>query len=269
VPPPRPSGSDWIRFGLAPDGAPLTFGVAGTSSSTTRQLKVLDGGTERLLGAPVTSILALGYEPIAPPLPAAQATIPRFAAIVQHADGLRLASAAEGDGFDEVSIPGTTQPTYDCQLGFGEPASPGCPAECHEVTSGLEWSAFSAARTSDGDVWVAFLISHIDWTVAYEVQDIDLTLTCVGNIAADASRGELRLVRVPATGGVPEVALALPLPAIAGESHFSDGYEQHPLVHVSAFGAELTVAMRTQASRSGPYTARALRIDTSLVGAAL
>jgi hypothetical protein len=227
---------------------------------------VLDGATEQSLGAPVPESSPIRYEPVLPPKPAAQATIPRFAAVVQHPDGLRLASAGEVDG--EVAIPGTATPAYSCQRGFGDSPSPGCPADCHEVTSGLEWSAFAAARTSDGDVWIAFLISHLDWTIAYEMQDIDLQPTCVGNIAADKSRGELRLVRVPAAGGAPEVAVTLPLPAIAGESHFSDVYQRHPLVEVSAFGTELTVAMRTQASRVGPFTARVLRVDTSLLAPA-
>ncbi|WP_437277452.1 hypothetical protein WME90_40385 [Sorangium sp. So ce375] len=259
----RPSGTGWTRFALAPDGAPLSFGMVEAPSSSW-QIKVLDGTTERLLGAPVSATFSLDYEPVPPPQPAAQATIPRFAAVVQHPDGLRLASAGEGDGFDEVAIPGTATPTYGCAYGVGDPASPGCPADCHEVTSGLAWSAFAAARTSDGDVWIAVVLSHIDWTIAYEVQNIDLP-TCIGNIAADESRGELRLVRVPAAGGAPEVAVTLPLPAIAGESQFSEVYDRHPLVDVSAFGTELTVAMRTQASRVGPYTARVLRIDTSLL----
>ncbi|KYF63511.1 hypothetical protein BE11_05180 [Sorangium cellulosum] len=261
VPASRPGGGEWTRFALAPDDAPLVFGFVPADPSAW-QLTVLDGTTERSLGAPTSP---LEYDPIAPPKPAGQATIPRFAAVVQHPDGLRLASAAEGDGFDETAIPGTAMPTYGCDLGFGGPAQDGCPAACHEVTSGLEGAAFSAARTSDGDVWIAFAISHIDWTVAYEVQDVDVTATCVGNIAADASRGELRLVRVPAAGGAPEVALDLPLPAIAGDSHSADSQWERPLVHVSAFGAEITVAVRTRASRSGPYTVRALRIDTSLV----
>ncbi|KYF89407.1 hypothetical protein BE17_42130 [Sorangium cellulosum] len=262
----RPSGSDWTRFALAPDDAPLAFGMV-QARFDSWQLEVLDGTAERSLGAPVSGSSPLRYEPVPPPQPAGQAAIPRVTAIVQHPDGLRLASGDEGDGFDEIAIPSTATPTYSCQRGFGDPASPGCPTDCHEVTSGLEWSAFSAARTSDGDVWIAFVISHIDWTIAYEVQHADLP-TCVGNIAADASRGELRLVRVPAAGGAPEVAVTLPLPAIAGESHFSDVYQRHPLVEVSAFGTELTVALRTQASRVGPFTARVLRVDTSLLGPA-
>lgn len=262
----RPVDSGWTRFALAPDDAPLAFGMV-QARSDSWQLEVLDGTTERSIGAPVSASSPLRYEPVPPPQPPGQAAIPRFAAVVQHPDGLRLESAGEDDGVDEVAIPGTATPTYSCQRGFGDPASEGCPADCHEVTSGLEWSAFSAARTSDGDVWIAFLISHIDWTIAYEVQNVDLP-TCVGNIAADASRGELRLVRVPAAGGAPEVAVTLPLPAIAGESHFSDVYQRHPLVDVSAFGTELTVAMRTQASRVGPFTARVLRVDTSLLAPA-
>ncbi|WP_437934317.1 hypothetical protein [Sorangium sp. So ce341] len=267
VPAGRPSGSGGTRFTLAPDDTPLAFGLE-KEGLETWQLEVLDGTTERSLGAPVSARYALEYDPIAPPQPAGEATIPRFAAVVQHPDGLRLASAAEGDGFDEIAIPGTATPTYQCQRGWhtadlSEPTG-GCPAECREVTSGIEWSAFSAARTSDGDVWIAFVISHIDWTIDYEVFDHNGTLTCTDSVAADESRGELRLVRVPHAGGAPEVTLVLPLPAL-GHDGSTASSRANPLVHVSAFGAELTVAVRTLASPVGPSTARALRIDTSLL----
>ncbi|MGK3999356.1 hypothetical protein [Sorangium sp. So ce1024] len=268
----RPSGSAWPRFTLAPDGAPLSFGFVEVEELPGNwQLKVLDGTTERSLGAQFYASSPLDYEPVPPPQPAGQATSPRFAAVVRHPDGLRLASASDGDGFDEVAIPGTAPPTYDCEGDVAPapaPPSPDCPAECHRVASGLQWSAFAAARTSDGDVWIAFLISHIDETIAYEVQEMNLERVCVGHTVADESRGELRLVRVPAAGGAPEVAVTLPLPAIGGESYFNDLHEQHPPVDVSAFGTELTVAMRTQASREGPFTARVLRIDTSLLAPA-
>ncbi|WP_438039870.1 hypothetical protein [Sorangium sp. So ce128] len=265
----RPSGSDYTRFALAPDDAPLAFGLVEALPGV-RQLTVLDGTTERSLGAPESASFLLDYEPVPPPQPAGQATFPRFAAVVQHTDGLRLASANEDGGFDEVAIPGTETPTYRCQDGVDipPPGSASCPAECHMVASGLAWSAFAAARTSDGDAWIALLISHIDETLTYELQDTGLDRVCVGHTVADESRGELRLVRVPAAGGAPEVAVTLPLPAIAGGSYFNDLNEQHPLVDVSAFGTELTVAMRTQASREGPFTARVLRVDTSLLAPA-
>ncbi|AGP35988.1 hypothetical protein [Sorangium cellulosum] len=48
----------------------------------------------------------------------------------------------------------------------------------------------------------------------------------------------------------------LPLPALGNDGYIASSREQ-PLVHASAFGAELTVAVRTQASPMGPYTARA------------
>ncbi|WP_437727668.1 hypothetical protein [Sorangium sp. So ce861] len=155
VPASRPSRSDWTHFGLAPDGAPLAFGFA-EADSLSWQLKVLDGTTERSLGAPVAGYWPLDYGVIAPPQPAAEAMVPRAAAVVQHPDGLRLASAAEGAGFDDIAIPGTATPALECPRGL-EPADSseptgGCPDECHDVTSGLAWSAFSAARTSDGDV---------------------------------------------------------------------------------------------------------------------
>ncbi|WP_437853885.1 hypothetical protein [Sorangium sp. So ce363] len=265
----RPSGSDYARFALAPDDAPLAFGLVEALPGV-RQLTVLDGTTERSLGAPDSASSLLDYEPVRPPQPAGQATFPRFAAVVQHTDGLRLASASEDGGFDEVAIPGTETPTSRCQDGveIPPPGSTSCPAECHMVASGLAWSAFAAARTSDGDAWIALLISHIDETLTYELQDTGLDRVCVGHTVADESRGELRLVRVPAAGGAPEVAVTLPLPAIAGGSYFNDLHEQHPLVDVSAFGTELTVAMRTQASREGPFTARVVRVDTSLLAPA-
>lgn len=132
------------------------------------------------------------------------------------------------------------------------------------VTSGLEWGAFGAARTANGDVWLAYVVANIDWVVEYVEYDIDGWATCVGNIGADESSAELQLVRI-APGKEPEEVFVLPLPAIAGESPFSGIYVEHPLVDVRARGSEITVGVRAQASRVGPFTARVLRVDPSLL----
>lgn len=255
-----PSGTDWPRFVLGSDGAPVAFGMA--ESGNAYQVSVRDGGQDKAFGSAVADGGAPHYRPIGAPLPASDTPLTRYAAVIQHDAGLRVAWP-EADSFGETAIPDSAIPNYSCSVGFdfGPPADE-CPDTCVEQTSGLESAAFAPTRSENGDVWLAYVVSHVDRVVSYELQDIDGVDVCVGNVSSDTSTGELRLVHVPLDGSDATVAFTLPLERLAADSAVENTSTGHRVIDAAAFGSRLAVAVRLFDLDGAPYV-RALTFDTS------
>lgn len=248
------SGGD--RFALATDGNTVVFGMGAT------QLTLEVGVTVKPLGSPVLTPSPTGvrFRPLGAPQPSAGAA-PAFGAIIQHADGLRVAWPT-ATGFEERAIEGSAVPTLSCSLGmdYDTPYAP-CRAACEERTTGLEFEAFAGAFGAGGEAWVAYVDSHVDLTVDYALQNFDGYNVCSGNVGRNDSTSELRLVRVPTDGSPAQQVLALPLDKLDRGDRLEKNTDAGP-VSVHAFGDALTIGVRVLDAANRPKV-RVLRVDTA------
>jgi hypothetical protein len=190
------------------------------------------------------------YRPLDPPVPLEQATMLRYAAVLQHSDHLEVAWAVEG-ATETATLPGTAQPVYACASGFGpDPGSP-CPEPCQETAPGLEHEAFAATRTAH-DVWVAYAIQHTDRDIEYVPQQIDGFQVCVGNIVEDRSTAELFVVRVPLDGQQATQVLALGVGNLGLDLPDFNQSDAGP-VAIHAFADRVAVAVRTETATSSGF----------------
>ena len=256
-------GVDWFRFAIGTDNQPVAFGFAEASGvGNSWQLFARVGSEERALGSAVDGSGPLRYRPLGMPMPPPVALGIAYGAVIQHEENLVFAWPTD-TGYLETIVAGTALPSYTCALGFDFETEPPCPGPCHEQASGLAYEAFAAVLGADGQVWLAYVETHFDTMIGYEVQDIDGMDVCVGNITSDSSRSELHLVRLRSDAA--EELLTLPLEALDRDDTSSSEATDAQAVSLHAFGDELTIGVRVL-EESGQPKVRVLRIDASAFG---
>jgi hypothetical protein len=180
---------------------------------------------------------------------------PTAVAIHDEDDGLKVAWPKQADGHVNVDLPDTAAPVVTC---FATSNGPGtCPKEpCIEKSSGVEHQAFALARTVDGTLWVAYVITHADRVIDF-LEDCRDTCECVRVITTDKTRGELRLFRLKTDGTPPQQVLALPMAALsypyAGQA-----------VDLRGFGDQLAFGARVGGAEDDPRV-HLLRVDTTKI----
>lgn len=236
-------GIDWERFTLSDSGELVSFGLA-TPDDFSYQLVARLRGADQNLGSPVRTVGSSGaprYRPLDPPVPLEQATMLRYAAVVQHPDHIEVAWATD-EATGMAALPGTAEPEYQCSAGPAASDGSPCPEPCNETAAGLEHEAFAATRTAD-DIWVAYAIQHADWDVEYMLQEIDLFPVCVGHVVEDRTTAELLVVRVPLGGGQPSQVLSLPVGGLGLPA--SSRPDSGPIA-IHAFADAIAVAVRME-----------------------
>lgn len=250
---------EYPRWSLDADGQPVSFGIVEAAGG----YKLAYGPDFAQLGNPLDGFTPGRYRVTHGPAPSAPAGAVRFAAAIQEPSTVHVAWP-DAQGFQDLSLPGTAAPSYVCAASFDpDPNAPSCPGNCQETASGLEYDAFAIARTADGGVWVAYVITHFDTTIGYELQCAEGYCWCSGLPQADASTAELFVLRFTPGVDQPTTVLALPIPRLAGHDFLEGMWEDGRIIDLRGFGSSVALALRLE-DETGPY-GRVMRFDP-LVG---
>ncbi len=248
------------HFSLDADGQPVSFGFVEAASG----YMLAYGPNYTQLGNPLDGFSPGRFRVTHGPAPSVPAGSAPFVAAIHAAEGLHLAWP-DAQSFVDLSLTGTGVPAYVCPPSYdSDPSDPTCPADCHETASGLEYDAFAIARTADGLVWVAYVVTHFDQVIGYEQQCAEGYCWCSGSPKSDASTAELSIVRFTPGLDQPTLALNMPIPRLAGRTFLDGMWEDNRIVDIRGFGSSLGVALRVE-DATGPYL-RVLRLEP-LVGA--
>jgi hypothetical protein len=238
-------GIDWERFTLSDAGELVSFGLA-TPDDFSHQVVAHLEGVDQDLGSPVDTSgnsSTPRYRPLDPPVPLEEATLLRYAAVIQHSDHVEVAWATEAEARTAV-LPGTAKPEYGCT-----PPPPGpdgaCPAPCQETATGLQHEAFAATRSAH-DIWIAYAIEYSDRDIEYMAGQIDLFPVCLGSVVEDRTTAELVVVRVPLDGENPTEVLSLRVGTLGPPGLPSFSQTDNGPVAIHAFAETIAVAVRME-----------------------
>jgi hypothetical protein len=260
--PPMPWSPGWQRYGLTSADAPVTFFFA---PATWRI--VADEG----MGAyPLTNGFDLGYTgadalAVPPTLPVPSNGAPYFF-FAQDESSLRIAyPTITPEGFEEVIVPDTATIEFQCLADYdGTPGT--CPTSCEEVVDGLYGGMTSVARTTDGRVWVAHVITHFDQTHAYtETCDEEVGCWCNWDVTRDDSWGELVLGSLDVAAGQVVEVLRLDTRAPDMFGLFDDYRESPRGFDMRAFDDRLAIGLREHDHELDVPALRVWHVDTSLI----
>ncbi len=259
-------GAAWWRFAVANDDKPVAFGLLQHKGSEDYDYQIMASydGKVSAFGTPFHTLGDPGFRPLGLNLAAAKGALPAYGAAAAGKNELRVVWSSSKD-FVETAVPVTALKAA-CPIGWSQ-AAPPCAADCHETASGMPEQAF-AATLGVKELWLAYVESHLDFTVAYAPQSNNVnnnSMICAGNLAGDdKSTSELHLVRVPLDGGAPKEVLALKLEKLERrQPAVADLADVAPVAIHEAAGA-LTVAMRVYPAMNQPMV-RVLRIDEKLL----
>jgi hypothetical protein len=246
---------EYQHWSLDADGQPVSFGIVEAAGG----YKLVYGPDYSQLGNPLDGFSPARYRVTHGPAPSAPAGAVRFAAAIAEPSALHLAWP-DAQGFQDLTLPGTAAPPYVCAPSFEpDPSDQSCPGDCQETASGLEYDAFAIARTADGAVWVAYVITHFDTTIGYELQCAESYCWCAGLPHADASTAELFVLRFTPGVDQPTTVLDLPIPRLAGRDFLGGMWEDARIVDLRGFGSSVAVGLRLD-DETGPY-GRVMRFD--------
>lgn len=250
---------EWKHFALDVDGNPVAFGYVEAASG----YMLAYGPDTTQLGIPQDGFSPGRFRVTHAPAPSAPPGSVRFVAAIQGTDALHLAWPKDAS-YEDIALDGTAAPDYDCVPQVDQdPNDPSCPADCHEGASGLEYQAFAVARTADGLVWVAYVITHFDTVFSYESQCAEGYCWCGAIPKTDASTTELVVLHFTPGVDEPTVALTMPLPKLATRNFYGGMWEDNRLVDLRGFGSSVGLGIRLE-DAAGFY-ARVMRFDP-LVG---
>lgn len=241
----------WVHFVLGPDDQEIAL------TAPDQQLQAFIGDQTVALGSPLPPF-DVQYQA------ATGAPGPILAAALQLGDALELAWWPAPAA---VVVPDTPAVGDACSATDADGPDSACPGPCHDDAVGMSPDAFSFTRTADGVGWLAWIITHRDRDAHYQLTELEGDYFCGSTLDRDDSFGMLHLARV-GFDGPPVHVLTLPVSDVAGDL-YEDGYinRRSPVV-LTAFGADLTLALRLLGDEP-PYQelpyARVLRIDTTML----
>lgn len=161
-------------------------------------------------------------------------------------------------GSPQIALPVADTFVPQCWTGLGGPSECPLPA-CVETGTGVLDGAFAVARTTDGAVVVAYVVTHFDQTITYELdcaEEVTTECYCTGNVSTDASTAMLQVVRVDVDGSVDQL-VELPIGRFT-----TDEIESTSSLAARAFGNDVAIAVRVFDSAGSPYV-RVLRLGAS------
>ncbi len=254
---PVPEAGAWNRFTRsAADGSTVSLAIEAPPSGY--QLHALVGGADRDVGSPFSGP-GLWLMAVTPAEAPTSSSGPLFAVALEAEDGIHVVGEPGSGPEVESLVPGTLPLAGSC-------VAPGdltaCTGSCHSTGTGLEDGAYALARTDDGNVWLAYVVTALDQTIDWSVQGDPGAGFCAGDVGKDSSQGTLHLVRVPADGSAPAEVLAMPIDRPGGQDAFSDLNQSVRFVDARGFGTDLAVGVRT-GWVGGPFAVRVLRLDTT------
>lgn len=245
-----PAGEAFRQYGLTAGGQRMT--TAFDAETNTVQYRV--DGVQRTISDVLTQSSYPEYRLAYPPAPGALLDGPEVAVVIQDNQGMHVAWALPKEGFVQVDLAGTDAPQKQCSVDWDGPGS--CPQDvCIEQAKGIEPDAYALARTADGALWLAMVVTQYEQYLTYtEVCEDDFGCYCDRTPTKDLTRGTLQLLRVPLDGTPPALALALQIADI-------DVSNEPYMIDLRGFGDQLALGVFTKPP-GGERAVRLLRIDT-------
>lgn len=230
-----------VGFTVDKLGRPVTFQMLNGTVEVTVGGSTVVAATDVLCGRDGCYAPAQG---VARPLDASE---PAYAFAIMREKGLSVVWQ-DVNTVREVSIPETAAVPMSCPHEVLKDDNGACRSDCLERQHGVlpflnTWSGgnhhhFGLGRTDDGSLWLAYIATEVDRTIAYREFCTEVCGSwCTAGIREDRSTSELRVVRVPTDGSPPEPIMQL------GLGHFSDGSVEDPFVSVRAFGMRVAVGV--------------------------
>jgi hypothetical protein len=180
------------------------------------------------IGSPVVACSPLAYRPVELTKPSApEVTVPSYAVVIQHPDGLRIAWPSE-----EFGVPDTSLATVACT-----------PEEQVDGEArGLVVDGFGVAQTTDGRLWLGW----IDAPACAPEQDSTLHVSSFDFVTRELTK---------------HVELAIdPLAPIVRPLEPGNAR----MVDLQAWATHLAIGLRLREG-GGPAVARLIQIDTSML----
>lgn len=231
-------------FTLATDGEPVAFRVDHEDGSIYADA----AGDQQLLAIPSENDRFLSTRPATASF--VDSATSDYALLVQERAGLSLLRGRVGAQPTRVALPGTAAPDELCTS-----PTDAC-GTCEEVVDGLAVPAYAAHRASNGDVYVAYAISHLDRTHTWTPNEAPDGPLCNGGITADASTATLVVVKVEADGSTVEPVFELEVEAV-GDREFTHAR----LLDLHAEGDRLGLALRVRTAWPPEHAVRILDLD--------
>ncbi|MEZ4426763.1 MAG: hypothetical protein R3A51_03620 [Nannocystaceae bacterium] len=245
-------GDNWQRFTLDANSVPVALGYTGVFGPW--KLRALTGGVATFLGDTTSTSTPHLYPTTRSPVFGLDVTTPPYAVGLQDHEALAVVWPS-GDAYTQVELPGTALYANLCSL----PPYPDCdPGPCHETSIGVYNSEFALARTQDGALWLAAMLTHIDEVYTYAEKCYQGDCECVSKLGSDDTYGQLALFRVDPEAPTPTTVLTLTTPVIDHRAASSGSYHIGRTIDMRAHGSELAIGLRLY----GPYV-RLLRLDTA------
>src|SRR5690606_31007 len=196
---PVPGDSGYQRFTVEDDGDSVAFDFDEVSGVW--RLRALRNSTVSSVGGPYGSSYPGAHLHVAPPaLPALDPGLPldtpAYVVLKEHpGEGYRIAPDLDAAQM-EVSLPETAPVVWTCVIeNNGEPGM--CPTSCEETGVGVLERFAATSRTTDGRIWVAYMVSKYDQTREYtETCDEEVGCYCNHDVTREDSEGELVLAQV-------------------------------------------------------------------------
>ncbi|MDI1480796.1 hypothetical protein [Polyangium sp. y55x31] len=256
---PVPTIGEGSRFTIDASGAPVSLGFIPNGSFY--DLAYGDP-PEVLTGLSVPSPVAK-YRVTQAPASVLGAGVEPFVAVVQHDVGLHVVWPS-GQASDEIEVADTNVPAYVCPFTTEyDLQNATCPAPCHETATGIENGAFAITRTADGKVWLAWIVSHLDYMRVYQKQCFDSEQMCIcGGLAEEVkTKNELVIARYDPGQPLVEPLLTLPIDAPSTYEFYSDLWTDVRLLDIRAFENEVAVGVRLEDEKG--IKVRVLRIQNT------
>lgn len=253
------------HFTLASDGSIVALAAQGDINNGIYQLHVQMNGVDTPVGKsfPTFGFSLPQVAIAATPMPMPIAGL-KFAAALAAADGLHVIREASAAGVKEDVIAAAKQGTPVCKTPIDNAL---CVGTCKETMVEMEPRAFAVGWTNDGTVWLGYIETTYDQTIAYSLQGDPGAEFCVGNVDSDSSKGTLHLYRFAIDGSAPQEVLTMPIERPGGGDSFGgsfgDYYGSGRSVDVRGFGKDLAIGVRT-GFRSAEKAVRVLRLDTTM-----
>lgn len=212
-------------------------------------------GDERVVGSTGTSY---DYRITHAPAPFEDALGPTYAALLVQPTGLTVVWPEGDETWGEVAVPGSAEPVATCPF----PDDDACTGSCVETSVGVEAPSFAIARTSDGNLWVAFVETTFDVDYDFEEEcEEEAGCWCSAIPKEDRSTFMLRLVKVDPSTGAAEPVYAAPIPRLLGR--FTDLFSQPRSLDLRGYGTSLALGMRLRGVSNEEPIVRLLRLETA------
>ena len=193
------TNTGWERFGLATTGEVVLYELESLPSGFYKLEAVIGNGAPVTLAASIGGDEAGTFFPLATPTADPPSGAPAYGVVSQHPNAITV-RWPDANGPTTIALANTLPLVSTCT----PPDYPACvPDTCTDTGAGVVPSAFAAARLSDGEVWVGYVVQHTERSLLYTATSCNPDggpCDCGASIVSDSTTWDLHVVRVEAGG---------------------------------------------------------------------